>query len=290
MRKVLFTIALLGACGVAGLWITRPQSVDGPALAALTPDLANGALVYSAMGCASCHKAAENGDPAVLAGGASFETQFGTFYAPNISSHPENGIGNWSDMEVANAVIHGTLPQGRHAYPAFPYTSYNKATLQDVTDLTAYLRTLPADATPSRAHDVGFPFNIRASLGGWKMMFASDAWVLDGDLSDTVVRGRYLVEALGHCGECHTPRGALGGLQKANWLMGAANPSGEGRIPGIHPSVLDWSESDIVAYLNSGFTPDFDVAGGKMADVIENTAQLPEADLQAIAAYLKSLR
>ncbi len=104
-----------------------------------------------------------------------------------------------------------------------------------------------------------------------------------------VERGRYLVEGLAHCGECHTPRNALGALDRGAWLTGAPNPSGKGRIPGITPDQLDWSKADLVAYFTSGFTPEYDSAGGEMAEVVSNLAQLPESDREAIAAYLKAL-
>ena len=197
-------------------------------------------------GCASCHTApdAEKADGLpVLAGGQRFETDFGTFVAPNISTDPAHGIGGWSDLELANAIQRGISPEGAHYYPAFPYTAYARAGRQDIADLIAYMRTLPADATPSQPHDIGFPFNIRRSLGGWKRLYARDAWVVTGELDSQVQRGRYLVEALGHCGECHTPRDRFGGPDTARWLAGAPNPSGEGRIPDITPAALGWSAS-----------------------------------------------
>lgn len=184
-------------------------------------------------------------------------------------------------------MMRGVTPDGAHIYPAFPYTTYARAAPQDVVDLIVYLRTLPADATASQPHEVGFPFNIRRSLGGWKLLFSNEDWVVD--VPPELERGRYLVEALGHCGECHTPRNAFGGLKRSDWLAGADNPNGEGRIPGITPDILGWSQGDIAEYLKSGFTPDFDTAGGEMYDVIQNISQLPDEDRQAIAAYLIAL-
>ncbi len=178
-------------------------------------------------------------------------------------------------------------PRGSITYPVFPYASYQRATPQDIVDLHAYLATLPPSATPSEPHDVGFPFSIRRSLGGWKLLFFRGNWVVTGDLSPQETRGRYLVEALGHCGECHTPRNFLGGSVLGRWLAGGPVPGGKGRFPNITPAELTWSEPEIVEYLTSGFTPDFDSAGGHMALVIENTSTLPEADRAAIASYLK---
>lgn len=284
--------ALAVAGGAAGWWLTAPDPLPADHLAGLTGDAAAGERVFIAAGCGSCHTApdaeAGQGLP-ILAGGQRFETDFGTFVAPNISTDPNHGIGGWSDMDLANAVQRGVSPGGAHYYPAFPYTAYARAGRQDIADLIAYMRTLPADATPSQPHDITFPFNVRRSLGGWKTLFRNEDWVVTGNLDSQVERGRYLVEALGHCGECHTPRNALGGLDRGNWLAGAVNPDGEGRIPDITPEGLGWSAPDISAYLESGFTPEFDTAGGTMVSVIKNTSRLSVQDRDAIAAYLVAL-
>ena len=225
----------------------------------------------------------------LLSGGRQFASPFGTFYAPNISPDPENGIGGWSAMDLANAMVKGTSPDGQHYFPAFPYTSYTKANLGDIVSLHAFLATLPASTQPSKAHDVGFPFNIRRTLGVWKFLFLRDDFVVAGDLSEQEQRGRYLAEALGHCAECHTARNPLGGLKLSEWLGGAPNPSGKGTIPNITPGKLLWSQADIAEYLSSGFTPEYDTVGGSMADVVENTAKLPPEDRAAIAAYLANV-
>lgn len=266
-----------------------PATVSEAAFDGIQPDLQRGKVVFHAGGCASCHSApAASGDTKlILTGGKRFSSDFGTFIAPNISSDDSTGIGSWSAMDLANAVIHGTSPDGSHYYPAFPYTSYSKMTPYDAVSLHAYLQTLPADTSPSQPHEVAFPFDMRRSLGAWKLMFVRTDWVVDGALTKEQKRGRYLVEALGHCGECHTSRNALGGLNWNAWLSGASNPNGKGRIPGLTPTQLEWSEKDIAEYLKSGFTPDYDSAGGEMVEVIENTSKLSDADRSAIAAYLK---
>ncbi|MEN8840494.1 MAG: cytochrome c [Octadecabacter sp.] len=280
----------VGVVGVAvALYVTAPQNLDPEFLldpttgSLLAGDATRGALAFAAAGCGSCHGAE---DTQALAGGNAFVSDFGTFYAPNISSDADHGIGGWTVYEIANAMLAGVSPNGAHYYPAFPYTTYSKMTPQDAVDIIAHLRALPADATPSRVHDVGFPFNIRRSLGGWKFLFASDDWIVTAVPSPEHERGRYLVEALGHCAECHTPRNLLGGLKTDQWLRGAPNPSGDGTIPSIHPDDLGWSAQDIAIYLDSGFTPDFDTVGGEMVDVVENTSKLPDSDRAAIAAYL----
>lgn len=290
--RLLALLVILGVAGLGVFWfVTAPKPLPDDTFADLTGDATRGETVFWAAGCASCHSAAgaEGEDRMILAGGRAFETAFGTFHAPNISPS-EAGLAGWTVADLGNAMMRGVSPGRAHYYPAFPYTSYAKADPQDVADLHAFMMTLPASDTPNVAHDVGFPFNVRRILGGWKLLFFNDDWVLtETGEDDTLTRGRYLVEALGHCAECHTPRNALGGLDKARWLAGGPSPDGRGNIPGINPAHLDWTEADIAAYLTSGFTPDFDSAGGEMAEVVQNMAQLPEADIAAIVAYLKAV-
>ncbi len=277
--------------GLGVYWfITIPKTVSDEQLAGLSSSSEDGEQVFHAAGCASCHAAekAEGDAKLVLAGGQRFPSPFGTFVAPNISTDTSHGIGGWTQAEFVSAVVQGTSPEGQHYFPAFPYSSYAKMTLQDAVNLHAYMQTLPSDATPNAQHDVAFPFNIRRNIGGWKFLFLSEDWVSDANTPE-LERGRYLVEALGHCAECHTPRNALGGLDRARWMQGAADPSGKGRIPGITPAQLGWVAADIAEYLKSGFTPEFDTAGGHMVAVVENTAKLPPEDRAAIAAYLLAL-
>lgn len=286
----LVALGLLG--GAAFFALTRPAPIPEADLAGLTGDAARGENLFWAAGCAACHAApeAEGEEKLVLAGGREFPSPFGTFVAPNISQHPDAGIGAWTTAEIVNAMLRGVSPDGQHYYPAFPYTSYARMDLQDAVDLAAYLQTLPESATPSRAHDLPIHVQWRRPLGAWKLLFTSDEWVLQDVPNEMVERGRYLSEALAHCGECHTPRGALGALDTARWMAGAPVPgSARGRVPNITPAELDWSEADIVEYLTSGFTPDYDTAGGHMVEVVENMARLPEEDRAAVAAYLKAL-
>ncbi len=144
-------------------------------------------------------------DLPILAGGRVFPSDFGTFHAPNISSDVSAGIGAWTDADLLNAIMRGVSPSGAHLYPAFPFDAYAKATPQDMVDLVAYLRTLPGDPTVSVPHDVGFPFSIRRRWGDGNSCSDLMIWVLADAATPQIERGRYLVEALGHCGECHTP-------------------------------------------------------------------------------------
>jgi mono/diheme cytochrome c family protein len=289
MRRWFLRLLVLGVIGAAaGVMLTRPQTSDAAALRELTGDPVHGEMVFWAGGCASCHAApGATGDARlVLSGGLRLPTQFGTFVAPNISPDPVHGIGGWTLADLDSAMRHGTSPEGQHYFPAFPYTSYAHATPQDVADLKAFLDTLPLSDRANEPHELGFPFNQRLLIGGWKMLYGADDWVVTGDLTPEEARGRYLVEGLGHCGECHTPRGTLGGRDRNRWLAGGPNPDGKGKVPNITPAQLDWSAADIAEYLKSGFTPDYDSVGGSMADVVLNMSHLPDSDRLAIAAYL----
>ena len=285
-------IALVAAGAVIGggvfWWVTEPDNLPADTFAGLSADAARGQTVFTAAGCASCHMAVgATGDAAlVLTGGQPFASDFGTFIAPNISSDATHGIGGWSVQDLGNALMRGVSTQGQHYYPALPYASYIHMQPQDVADLHAYMQTLPASAEPSRPHEVSFPFSWRRVLGGWKFLFLRDDWVLADAPTPELERGRYIVEAEAHCGECHTPRNALGGMETGRWLAGVAGPGG---APDIRPGTLDWSEDEIVEYLTSGFTPDYDSVGGHMSHVVENMAALPDSDRQAVAAYLKAV-
>jgi mono/diheme cytochrome c family protein len=290
MRRLLTSAAILAIIGAGAFWVlTAPKPLAETDVAGLQGDVTKGEAVFWAAGCASCHMApGATGDAElILSGGQRFVSPFGTFLAPNISPDPVQGIGGWDLRDFASAVTRGVSPEGSHYFPAFPYNAYNKMALADLADLKAFLDTLPPSDLASLPHEVPFPFNIRRSLGGWKLLFENSDWVISGDLTPTESRGRYIAEALAHCGECHTPRNALGGLKRGEWLAGAPDPSGKGRIPNITPAKLEWSEDEIAEYLTSGFTPEFDSVGGHMAHVVENMARLPASDRAAVAAYLK---
>jgi mono/diheme cytochrome c family protein len=287
--RIMRWLIVLGLVAAGGLYVmARPKPLAAGAVADLTGDAVKGEAVFWAAGCASCHMAdkAEGEAQLVLSGGQRFPSDFGTFIAPNISQDPEQGIGTWTLLDLANAITRGVSPEGEHYYPSLPYASYAKMEVRDVADLYAFLKTLPADPTPSQPHELGFPFSIRNSIGVWKLMFLTDDWALPGNLTPTATRGRYIAEAMAHCGECHTPRNMLGGMDTARWLGGAPNPSGDGRIPNITPGKLGWTSGDIVQYLTTGFTPEYDSVGGHMAHVVENMARLSEADRFAVAEYL----
>jgi mono/diheme cytochrome c family protein len=293
--RVIVTLAVVVL--LAAWWLTAPRTIGESDLPAHRPDAAAGERLFWAGGCASCHatpvkgKRAKGDDKLILGGGTELPSPYGGFRVPNISPHTEDGIGAWSMVDFVNAMQHGVSPDGRHYYPSFPYASYARMPVEDVMDLKAYLDTLPAVEGRVGGHTLGFPWSVRRGIGLWKRRYLDAAPVLGSD-EPLVVRGRVLVEGAGHCGECHTPRDRFGGLQFDNWLAGAPNLEGKGRIPNITPGgkkTSDWSQRDIEYYLESGFTPDFDTVGGSMVAVQENMAMLSKEDREAIAAYLKAV-
>ena len=277
-------LGLCAAVVLLGWFLTRPETVDPAELQGVVPDPANGERLFHAGGCSACHGAD-------LGGGLALETDFGTFYAPNISTDELAGIGAWTTLDLANAMLRGTSPDGKHYYPAFPYTSYTRMKVQDVADLKAFLDTFAPVNRKSTEHDIAFPWNVRRGIGIWNRRYLDSNFIVVVNIDDALLlRGRYLVEAVGHCGECHTTRDSFGGLEPTMWLAGAPNPDGEGWVPNItsqEDGLADWSANDIAYYLATGFTPDFDTVGGSMVEVQENLARLPDADRAAIAAYLK---
>lgn len=293
--KVLATVATLAVAGGGIFWgLTMPSRLDSASIPAHTGDAAAGERIFNIGGCASCHaaKGAKDDERLILGGGRELVTDFGTFRAPNISPDPVSGIGGWSDEDFLNAMMRGVSPSGEHYYPSFPYTSYARMRPEDAIDLHAYLKTLPPVQATVAGHDLAFPFTIRRGLGLWKALYLDDAPVvaLPDDAGGAAELGRYLAEGPGHCGECHSPRSAIGGIDPSRWLAGAPNPDGEGTIPNITPGpggIADWSAEDIAYSLESGFKPDYDSFGGSMVEVQENLARLSAEDRAAIAAYLK---
>ncbi len=257
---------------------------------AVAAETSQGEKLFAIGGCSNCHTAK---DGPILAGGDPLETPFGTFYPPNITPDPETGIGNWSEEDFIRALREGISPQGQPYYPAFPFTSYTRMTLADLKALKAYLDTVPAVRRKTPSHALHFPFNVRAGLWGWRwLFFRPERFKPDSFRSEQWNRGAYLVEAVGHCGECHTPRNWFGALDRSRSYGGAM--LGELRAPNITPDpdygIGEWSKADLLYFFQTGMKPDGDTASSEMAKVIRNgTAKLPEEDLRAIIEYLKSL-
>src|ERR1700689_613505 len=292
LRRILPCSLLAGAAAFGVYWwLTAVPSVVAVTEPARTADLANGQTTFNAGGCSSCHAVPGQPDRFKLGGGLAIPSPFGTFYAPNISPDPADGIGRWTEAQFVTALTRGISPEGTHYFPAFPYTSYAHARPGDIADLFAYLKTLLPVSGKVRDHDVPFPFHIRRNIGICKLLFMDDKpFKPDPARSASWNRGAYLVNGLGHCAECHSPRNFLGGIIASQRFAGGPNLEGEGFVPNITPKGIgDWSEKDIAYFLETGDMPDGDSAGGSMVRVIRNTSQLPPADRAAIANYLKSL-
>ncbi|HWA41601.1 MAG TPA: cytochrome c [Hypericibacter adhaerens] len=263
--------------------------------AADADQVARGAYLFAAGGCGACHTDTKHGG-AVLGGGVALDTPFGRFYTPNISADPDHGIGRWSETDFLRALQQGIAPDGRYYYPAFPYTAYSKARPEDLLAIRAYILSLPPVTAASKPHELSFPFSWRSLLGVWRVMnfTAGPVWTDDPGRDASWNRGGYLVEALGHCAECHTPRGMLGGLERDLAYSGTAAAPGGGKVPNITPDpetgIGGWSKEQVIALLKDGALPDFDYVGDGMGEVVsENTSKLTDEDRAAMADYLMSL-
>ena len=238
-----------------------------------------GKNVFYIAGCESCHMSPGQKDPLRLGGGMELKTPFGSFYPPNISPDPNDGIGSWSAADFANALMAGVSPRGEHLYPAFPYTSYCRMSIKDVRDLFAFLRTTPPVAGRAPSNALTFPFSIRRAVGFWKLLYMPKIdHPLAVDPTDEEALGRYLVEGPGHCAECHSPRDFFGGIIDSRRLTGGPLPDGKGKAPEHHgrgPQRLV-GRRHVRTALSTGFTPSGDVLGSAMAAVVRSLAQAPE--------------
>ena len=256
--------------------------------------VARGKYIFEAAGCAACHTDTANGG-ALLAGGRKLDTPFGTFYSPNITPHADHGIGTWTDDQFHDALRHGVAPDGNHYFPVFPYPSYTGMTDADIRDLKAYIFTLPPAPRPNKEHEVSPPFGWRFLMTFWKWLFFDPGpLVPDPAIEARLNRGAYLVRAMGHCGECHTPRNMFGALDQEMSFAGTSQGPGGGVVPNITPDretgIGSWSADDLDTLFTLGMTPDGDFVGGEMGEVVENTtSRLTPDDRDAMIAYLRSL-
>ncbi|WP_426240313.1 c-type cytochrome [Pararhizobium sp. DWP1-1-3] len=292
VATVFISAALVGLGGAWLLTTPRPQFGPSDPFPRTDGNAERGRDVFNAADCASCHATPGQPDRLKLGGGLALASPFGTFRPPNISPDPVDGIGNWGVSDFANALVAGVSPEGRHYYPAFPYTSYTSMTAADINDLFAYLKTLPPVAGRAPPHHPSILFAVRRSVGLWKLLFFDPA--KSGSNSDVatggIERGRYIVEALSHCAECHSTRNIFGAIKSTARFAGGIDPQGTGFVPNITPvGIGGWTEDHIVGMLETGDTPSHGRVGSSMADVVRNTAMLSDKDRKAIAQYIKSL-
>ena len=284
-----FAVRLAGRAALFAVGL----NLVGPALAAENA-VERGVYLVRAAGCTSCHTDAKN-EGERFAGGRALKTPFGVYYSPNITPDKVTGIGAWSDGDFLAALQQGLNPDGSHYFPVFPYTTYTRMRDEDALAIKAYLFSLKPVRRANTPHAVSMPFNWRWTMGIWKWLyFEPGRFRFDPEADETLRRGAYLVEALAHCGECHTPRNFAGAVDREMWMAGTVDgPEGE-IAPNITPDpetgIGNWSEGDIVTLLKDGLKPDFDDVQGLMSEAIrDGLKDLPETDLKAIARYLKSL-
>ena len=254
-------------------------------------DAKRGQYLTQAVGCLGCHTENRK-DATPFEGGRALKTTFGTFYGPNITPDPQAGIGRWTEADFFRAIRYGERPDGANYFPAFPYPSFTRISDGDLRDLWAYLRTLAPSSRLNQPHDLRFPFGWRILVPVWKWLFFTPgaAVTVPAGAAPNIARGAYLVQALGHCGECHTPRNFLGGARLERFLAGGKGPDGK-RVPNLTPTRLKkWNDGELKEFLLTGATPDDDTANETMDEVIRNTtSRLTAADLAALMAYLRSL-
>ena len=297
-RRAAAGLALAALVGVpVFLALTRPRPLEPGPLPARAADLANGATIYRIGGCFGCHQppaGATGVEPSLPAGGAPFPTPVGTFYPGNLTPDPETGLGRWSEHDFLSAMVRGVAPDGRHYFPAFPYPAYATMRVEDLRDLWAYLRQLPAVRSPGRDPSLPLLPFARRTVGLWKRLEgAARPFVPDPAQGATWNRGAYLVSAPGHCGECHTPRNLLMIRDESFALAGGPHPAGDGHVPSLRRLVARGryaDAADLALALQYGETLGYDeLSSGGMGKIQTELAQLPAADLAAIAEYLIAL-
>lgn len=304
LSTVLSTVALTLCVFLAALTFAvasdTTEKVEAPTATAAVSDselIALGKYLAIAGNCTGCHTT-PGGE--YMAGGLPFDTPFGTIYSTNITPDATTGIGGWTDDDFLNSLRHGVRATGEHLYPVFPYTAFTKISDQDVAALYAYFQSIPAISRANNDNDVAFPFNVRALMSIWKLLFFSPgSYEANDSQSDEWNRGAYLVDALGHCSACHTPRNMLGAEEQALFMAGGEysdlvmpginKPWSAPNLTGSSRGLGTWSKGDLSAYLSTARN-DFLESFGPMNEVImHSTRHLTETDVRAMAEYLKSL-
>lgn len=240
--------------------------------------------------CTSCHTAQKD-QP--FAGGFRLDTPFGYLLSPNITPDKQTGIGNWSADDLYRTLHDGVNKHGQYLFPAMPYTSYTKVTRADSDAIYAYLMSLPAVSNAVQVNHLDFPFNVRLSMLGWnELYFDKGTFQADSKQNDAWNRGAYLVEGLGHCSECHSPRNLLGGIEQKKAFSGAVIDGwfALNLTDSLKTGLGNWSTADIASYLKTGADKGKSTSLGPMAEVVHNSLSfMTDSDLQAMAEYLKAL-
>ena len=288
---VLAVSATISACSPAG---HLPAAQSGKPAAPDAEAVKRGEYLAVAANCVGCHTDKKHhGQP--FAGGGEVPTPFGVYFSRNITPNPEHGIGAWSDQDFLRALRQGVSPSGEYYFPAFPFPSFTGMTDRDILDIRAYLQTQKPAATVNKPPAVRFPYDIRSTMALWRLLFFNEGPLTpDPSKGPEWNRGHYLVSAVAHCGECHTPRNFLGAPETERSFTGAQLAGADAKwAPNITPDVAHgigkWSLDDIVTLLTLGTVPDGTPVESPMSEVVDGTSKLTDADRQAIAVYLKSV-
>ncbi len=284
--KLRYVILLLFAVGFGSTsyWLFGLPAVEDRQLPQSADALARGEYLVTAGGCLSCHRGQRSEDDDSLSGGLALPTEFGTFYAPNITPDDETGIGRWTARDFLLALKHGRTPEGSFYFPAFPYRAYAGLTDRDVLAMAAYLMSL--DPISNQVPEAETPVWLsRWAVAGWNRMADWSQPQLEDFDDEQIARGAYLARNLGHCGECHTPRDGFGIPDLSREYAGAT--MGEEVIEAIDAAALaDWTFENFDLFLLIGMKPSAEFVGGDMNEVIEhNTSKLTDADRDALAAF-----
>jgi mono/diheme cytochrome c family protein len=295
MKRILNVVAaiVLVAVLAAAAFFFLPAGLDEVTASSKQPQgqelIERGRYLATAGDCVACHSIAGGG---AYAGGLAFKLPFGTIYSSNITPDKETGIGDWSDAEFVRAMKHGVGKNGEDLYPAFPYTSYALMTTDDMLAIKAYLFSLPPVKAKTPENSLSFPYNQRYLMRAWKLLFLpKEADQPDSQQSEEWNRGRYLVEALGHCGECHTPRNFMYGLDSGKKFAGATAQGWKAyNITSDENGIGSWTVDELTAYLHTGHAEGRGAATGTMAEAIDlSLRHLTEQDIRSMAVYLKTI-
>jgi len=286
----LVAVAALGAAAAFGYaWQSPIAPIVPSSVGPFEPALVHkGALLARVGDCGTCHTASGG---AAYAGGLAMPTPFGTIYSTNITPDAETGIGRWSEAAFVRALRAGVDREGRHLYPAFPYDHFTLVSDDDAKALYAFFMSRDAVKAQARANELPFPINIRLVLAGWKLLFLrQERFAADPARDAAWNRGKYLVDGLGHCGACHSPRNLMGAEEKSRGFEGGEAEGWRAYALGVSSqSAVPWDESSLADYLANGFHPLHGVARGPMAAVVDNLAKVGRADVDAMARYLASV-
>ncbi|MGJ8647726.1 MAG: molybdopterin cofactor-binding domain-containing protein [Marinomonas colpomeniae] len=285
----LFT-SIAGVAVVMSPWRPAIAPIQVPSVGTYSQaTIAKGEMLFAAGDCTVCHTS-EGGE--INAGGRALDTPFGKVYSTNLTPDPETGLGNWSFSAFERAMREGISRDGKHLYPVFPYTAYQNVNNEDMQALYAYIMSRPAVKTSLPKNELSFPFNIRPLMAGWNTLFKSRTQFKElPEKSDIWNRGAYLVNGLGHCSACHSPRNLMGAEKVGKSFLAGGEVDGwdAPALTSLSKAPTPWSENALFDYLRSGHSPEHGPATGPMGPVVKELGKLPDSDIRAMSHYLTSI-